>query len=72
MMRKNQHSATTFGLMWLMSVSTITTCQNIDVDHPILREVSGLEDGSLFGYSLVLHQTSNNPATMAKALSGAK
>ena len=52
-------------------VSLVAT-QNIDTQRPILREVSGLADGSLFGYSLVLHQTLANPSNMDEAISGAR
>ena len=50
----------------------IVTCQNIDTDKPILREVSGLGEDSLFGYSLVLHQTHSNPSNMEEAINGAR
>ena len=52
-------------------VSLVAT-QNIDTQQPILREVGGLADGSLFGYSLVLHQTLANPPNMDEAISGAR
>ena len=51
---------------------TLANSSNIDTDKPILREVSGLRNDSLFGYSLVLHQTSANPTTMDQALRGAR
>ena len=54
---------------WIVGVACYS---NIDVDRPILREVSDLQEGSFFGYSLVLHQTSENPTTMAEALNGVK
>ena len=54
------------------SLVTLVATQNIDTNRPILREVSGLADGSLFGYSLVLHQTLANPSNMAEAISGAR
>ena len=57
---------------WLLALAIIADCQNVDIDHPILREVSGLASDSLFGYSLVLHQTTANPSTMAQALNGAR
>ena len=47
-------------------------CENIDTKQPILREINGLAEGSLFGYSLVLHQTLANPSNMAEAISGAR
>ena len=54
------------------SLVTLVATQNIDTKRPILREVSGLADGSLFGYSLVLHQTLANPSNMTQAISGAR
>ena len=53
-------------------VSLVALTQNIDTQRPILREVSGLADGSLFGYSLVLHQTLANPPNMDEAISGVR
>lgn len=55
-----------------LSLVTSVAAQNIDTRQPILREVNGLDDGSLFGYSLVLHQTLNNPASMAEATRGVR
>ena len=49
-----------------------STHWNIDTEQLILREVNGLADGSLFGYSLVLHQTLSNPSNMDEAISGAR
>ena len=54
---------------WIIGVAH---SNNIDVDRPILREVSELQNDSFFGYSVVLHQTSENPTTMAQALEGVK
>ena len=57
---------------WLFALATVANCQNIDTDRPILREVSGLHNDSLFGYSLVLHQTIANPSSRDEALRGAR
>ena len=57
---------------WLFALAIVAKCQNIDTDRPILREVSGLHNDSLFGYSLVLHQTIANPSSRDAALSGAR
>ena len=57
---------------WLFAFATVANCQNIDTDRPILREVSGLHNDSLFGYSLVLHQTIANPSSRDAALRGAR
>ena len=54
------------------SLVTLVVAQNIDTKRPILREVSGLAEGSLFGYSLVLHQTLANPSNMTEAISAAR
>ena len=54
------------------SLITLVATQNIDTKRPILREVSGLANDSLFGYSLVLHQTLTNPSNMIEAISGAR
>ena len=54
------------------SFVTLVATQNIDTKRPILREVSGLANGSLFGYSLVLHQTLTNPSNMIEAITGAR
>ena len=54
------------------SLVTLVATQNIDTKRPILRGVSGLANGSLFGYSLVLHQTLPNPSNMIEAISGAR
>ena len=54
------------------SLITLVATQNIDTEKPILREVNGLANGSLFGYSLVLHQTLSNLSNMAEAISGAR
>jgi hypothetical protein len=54
------------------SFITLVATQNIDTKRPILREVNGLADGSLFGYSLVLHQTLANPSNMAETIDGAR
>ena len=59
-------------LLWLVSLVAIAICQNIDTDRPILREVNDIADGSLFGYSLVLHQTHSSPSNMEEAISGVK
>ena len=61
----------TTALAWLLTY-TLATGQNIDTDRPILREVSGLPNDSLFGYSLVLHQTIANPSSRDAALRGAR
>ena len=50
----------------------LVATQNIDTEQPILREVNGLAEDSLFGYSLVLHQTLSNPSNMAESISGAR
>ena len=52
---------------WLFALAT-----NIDTDRPILREVPSLANDSLFGYSLVLHQTLVNPTNRMQALNGAR
>ena len=58
---------------WLLALAAIVAhCQNIDTDRPIMREVSGLASDSLFGYSLVLHQTIANPSNRDAALRGAR
>ena len=54
------------------SLVALVATHNIDTEQPILREVDGLADGSLFGYSLVLHQTLSNPSNMAETISGAR
>ena len=49
------------------------SCQNIDTVQPIVRSVPVDQDNlAFFGYTLVLHQTANNPSTMAAAISGAR
>ena len=60
------------SVVFLLISSSLTDCQNIDTKQPILREINGVADGSLFGYSLVLHQTLFNPSNMAEAISGAR
>ena len=60
------------SLLLLVITASFAACQNIDTDQPVLREVSGLENNALFGYSLLLHQAADNPTTMAEALSGAR
>ena len=59
-------------LLATLSSSSLVACQSIDTRQPILREVSGLADGSMFGYTLVLHQTSSNPSNMNQAINGAR
>ena len=71
-MWQKRHTTAQLGMLSLASFITIAVCQNIDVDSPISREVSGLASRDLFGYSLVLHQTNANPTTMAEALQGVK
>ena len=56
----------------LLSLSTTAICQNIDTAQPILRQVPGLDNDAYFGYTLVLHQTANNPNGMAEAINGAR
>lgn len=56
----------------LKCLAGIALCQNIDTEQPILREVSGLENGSLFGYSLVLHQTATNPSSVNETIDGVR
>ena len=46
-------------------------CQNVDIDQPILRSVTG-NAGDYFGYTLALHQTASNPSTLQQAVSGAR
>jgi hypothetical protein len=58
--------------IFLLISSYPIDCQNIDTRQPILREVNGVADDSLFGYSLVLHQTLANPSNMAEAIDGAR
>ena len=60
------------SVVFLLISSSLINSQNIDTKQPILREVNGLADGSLFGYSLVLHQTLANPSSMAEAINGAR
>ena len=59
-------------LIIINSLVTLVATQNVDTKRPILREVSGLADGSLFGYSLVLHQTLASPSNMVEAINGAR
>ena len=60
------------SVVFLLISSSLIDCQTIDTRQPILREINGLADGSLFGYSLVLHQTLSNPSNMDEAISGAR
>ena len=59
-------------LIIINSLVTLVATQNVDTKRPILRKVSGLADGSLFGYSLVLHQTLASPSNMVEAINGAR
>ena len=59
-------------LIIINSLVTLVATQNVDTKRPILREVSGLADGSLFGYSLVLHQTLASPSNMVETINGAR
>ena len=63
----------TAQLLLLTVLGGFAACQNIiDAKRPILRDVSGLQDGALFGYSLVLHQTLSNASDMTESLSGVR
>ena len=59
-------------LIIINSLVALVATQNVDTKRPILREVSGLADGSLFGYSLVLHQTLASPSNMVETINGAR
>lgn len=60
------------SVITLMLESRLVMCQNIDTEHPILRAVSGLAEGSLFGYSTVLHQTLSNSSSMNESIRGVR
>lgn len=74
-MRGEYSPRTAAAALLVVSLVASAACQNIDTDQPILREANGLADDSLFGYSLVLHQTDTTPmASLSRenALSGAR
>ena len=72
MMQLAVHLLGSAVFLLISSSLRLTECRNIDTRQPILREVSGLADGSLFGYSLVLHQTLASPSNMDEATAGAR
>ena len=62
-----------FALWVVLSlVVTVASANNLDVERPVLREVSDVGSESLFGYSMVLHQTTASPSNMAEALNGVR
>ena len=67
-MKKN-----TFYLWTVLSlVVALANANNLDVERPVLREVSSIGNDTLFGYSMVLHQTRDSPSNMAQALNGVR
>ena len=61
--------AAVFAALLLVPLAAI---QNIDTDQPIVRQVSDIANGSLFGYSLVLHQTRSSVANMNESIKGVR
>ena len=67
----SQRRAAALALLLFLVGSGVS--QNIDTALPIVRSVPmNQDDQAFFGYTLVLHQTANNPGNMADAVSGAR